>query len=71
MKYRKIRVVSLSFQNKQADEILKLVESEAQKNCDIIVLPEMWMGDKYIENINISGENSGVTGQLQSIAKTY
>ena len=71
MKYRKIQVVSLSFNNKSADEILKLVEKEAQQNCDIIVLPEMWMGDKYIETIDISCENSGVTGQLQNIAKTY
>ena len=71
MKYRKIQVVSLSFQNKQTDEILKIVESEAQQKCDIIVLPEMWMGDKYIETIDISCENSGVTGQLQNIAKTY
>jgi len=69
MKYRKIQVISLSFQNKSANEILPLVESEAQKGCDIIILPEMWMGDKYIEDI--SGENSGITAQLQNIAKTY
>lgn len=42
---RPVRVVSLSFRNRDMQEIATLVADEASKGADIIVLPEMWRGD--------------------------
>lgn len=40
MKRREISIVSLSFNGKSVDEIERIVEDEARKGCDLIMLPE-------------------------------
>ncbi len=48
---RPVRVVSLSFPMGQAvQRIAPLVEAEASKGCDLIVLPETWRGQKASED---------------------
>jgi len=41
---RPVRIVSISFNNHQMDEIATLVDEEAGKGTDIIALPETWRG---------------------------
>jgi len=42
---RTVEIVSLSFSNRPLEEICSLIEIEAQKGCDIILLPETWRGN--------------------------
>lgn len=65
MKNRTVKITSLSFQAHPAEEILGIVWQEAEKGCDLIVLPETWTGD-IPETIE-----EGTTAQLQKIAKAY
>jgi predicted amidohydrolase len=44
---RPVRVVSISFPNgKSLDEVAQLVDSEGAAGCDLIVLPETWLGQR-------------------------
>jgi predicted amidohydrolase len=41
---RPVRVLSLSFRDRPLDEICALIDQEAAKGVDIVVLPETWRG---------------------------
>jgi hypothetical protein len=43
---RPVRVVSIAFSGKSLDEVVKAVDHEGAKGADIILLPEVWHGDK-------------------------
>jgi predicted amidohydrolase len=43
---RPVRVVSLSFHDKNMAEIAQVVDREGQKGVDLIILPEAWRGQK-------------------------
>ncbi len=43
---RPVRVLSLSFQGKSLEVIRDLVDTEAAKGVDLVVLPETWRGQK-------------------------
>lgn len=61
-----IRVVSLSFSDKDPKEVYRVVEQEAEKGCDMIVLPETWTGSERLETIE-----EGTTVRLSEIARKY
>ena len=63
---RPVRVVSLCFKDQEFNKIIKLVDQEAAKGTDIIVLPETWRGQKLPEPLN--GETITT---LSKIAKKY
>ncbi|WP_177245798.1 carbon-nitrogen hydrolase family protein [Paenibacillus sp. BC26] len=42
---RPVEIVSISFSNRPLTEISAIVEQEAAKGCDLIVLPETWRGN--------------------------
>jgi len=63
---RTVKITSLSFNNRPEDEIIELVENEAQKKCDIILLPETWTGNDYNEPAD-----SGATARLRDTAKKH
>lgn len=41
---RPVRIVSLSFLRKSADEVAQVVDAEGAKGADLIILPETWTG---------------------------
>jgi hypothetical protein len=43
---RPVRVVSVAFSGKSLDEVVRTVDQEGAKGADIILLPEVWHGDK-------------------------
>ena len=63
---RPVRVVSLCFKDQEFNKIIKLVDQEAAKGTDIIVLPETWRGQQLPETLN--GETITT---LSKIAKKY
>jgi len=63
---RPVRVVSLCFQGNDFSEILKIVDQEAAKGTDIIVLPETWRGQSKPETL----EGETITA-LSQLAKKY
>lgn len=65
MKRREISVVSLSFHEKSVEEIERVVEEEARKGCDLILLPETWTGSEA-ETLE-----KGTTADFQRIAAQY
>ncbi len=62
---RVVHITSLSFRDKSKEEIIPLVEQEASKGCDLIVLPECWTGETP-ETVE-----EGTTAQLQKIAEKW
>lgn len=44
---RPVRIVSISFRNKQLDEVIEVVEREAATGVDLVVLPETFRGQMY------------------------
>ena len=58
--------MSLCFKDQEFNKIIKLVDQEAAKGTDIIVLPETWRGQKLPEPLN--GETITT---LSKIAKKY
>jgi predicted amidohydrolase len=51
---RPVRILSLSFKNQPLEVISKVIEKEAAKGVDLIVLPEAWRGqnDKSMETLD-------------------
>jgi predicted amidohydrolase len=66
---RPVRVVSLSFYEKDIKEILKTVDQEGARGTDIIVLPETWRGDKLVETLD--GESITELSKLAKKHNTY
>ena len=62
---RPVRVVSLSFKDRDFDEICGIVDAEGAKGADILALPEMWRGKGFPPE-PIGGET---VSRMASIAK--
>jgi predicted amidohydrolase len=43
---RPVRVVSIAFSHQKLEEVVSTVEREGKKGADVILLPEVWHGDK-------------------------
>lgn len=43
---RPVRILSLSFRDKPSEEIERLVDREAARGADLVILPETWLGQK-------------------------
>jgi predicted amidohydrolase len=63
---RPVRIVSLCFQGNNFSEILKIVDQEGAKGADLILLPETWRGDHFIETIS-----DGSITELSVLAKKH
>jgi predicted amidohydrolase len=49
---RPARVLSLSFYNQTLEVIRDVIDREAAKGTDLVVLPELWRGHEYMETID-------------------
>lgn len=63
---RPVRVVSFCFRDQEFNKIIPMVDEEASKGTDIIVLPETWRGQNQPEKL----EGETITA-LSKIAKKY
>ena len=43
---RPVRVLSIAFDNKALEEVVRRVDQEAAKGADVVLLPETWRGEK-------------------------
>ncbi len=43
---RPVRVLSLSFRDKTREQVLTLVDEQAARGVDLVILPETWLGQK-------------------------
>lgn len=66
---RPVRVVSLCFRDQDFGKIIMLVDQEASKGTDIIVLPETWRGQNQPETLQ--GETITTLSKLAKKYKTY
>ena len=66
---RPVRITSLCFEGIEFRKILKIIDEEGAIGTDIIVLPETWRGDKYIETIK--GETITALSELARKHRTY
>ena len=66
---RPVRVVSLAFKNGNFAEVIKIVDEEAAKGTDFIVLPETWRGQ--IQPETIDGETITTLSKLAKKHHTY
>jgi predicted amidohydrolase len=68
---RPVRVVTISFQNKSLETIRDLVEAEAAKGTDVIVLPETWRGQKNNTSETLAGPTISVMARIAAKYRTY
>lgn len=66
---RPVRITSLCFEGKDFREITKIIDEEGARGTDLILLPETWRGDKFIETIN--GETITELSRLAKKHNTY
>jgi len=66
---RPVRVVSLCFKDQDFGKIINLVDQEASKGTDMIVLPETWRGQTQPETLQ--GETITALSKLAKKYKTY
>jgi len=66
---RPVRITSLCFEKADFREILRLIDEEGAKGTDVIVLPETWRGDKFVETPG--GETITELSRLAEKHKTY
>ena len=68
---RPVRIVSLSFYNKPLSQICALVDEEAARGVDLVILPETWRGqnDSTIETLD--GETISELSKLARKHRTY
>ena len=49
---RKVQITSIGFSQRPLDEFINIVDGEAQKGCDLILLPEACTGNDIIEPLD-------------------
>jgi len=64
-------VVTISFQNKSLETIRGLVEAEAAKGTDVIVLPETWRGQKDNTSETLEGPTISAMARIAAKYHTY
>ena len=61
---RPVRVVSLSFSNQPLPVIRDVVDAEAAKGADLVILPETWRGQKNDTMEALDGETTRTMSAL-------
>jgi predicted amidohydrolase len=49
---RPVRILSLSFHNPSLEVIRDVIDTDAAKGVDLVVLPELWRGHEYMETLD-------------------
>ena len=49
---RKVQITSIGFSQRPLDQFINIVDDEAQKGCDMIILPEACTGNDIIESLD-------------------
>ena len=69
---RPVRIVSLSFPADRArQEIAQIVDLEAAKGCDVVALPETWLGQSEHEPEPLDGPTVTAMASLAKKHRTY
>jgi len=69
---RPVRVVSISFPNgKSVDEVAQIVDGEGAAGCDLIILPETWLGQRNHTAEPLDGETIATMAALARKHHTY
>ena len=68
---RPVRILSLSFQNKPIGEIQRLIDTEAAKGVDLVVLPETWRGQDDTSMETLDGPTIRALSELARKHRTY
>ena len=66
---RPVRVLSLSFENPSLETISAVVDTEAARGVDFVILPELWRGHEYIETLD--GPATRAMAALAAKHRTY
>ncbi len=67
---RPVRVTSLSFRDRTLEAIAPVVDAEAARGSDLIILPEMWQGTKEAPE-RIDGPSTRILASLARKHRTY
>ena len=68
---RPVRVLSLSFRDKPLEAVGAIVDREAAKGVDIVVLPETWRGQKDDTMESLDGPTTRAMSALARKHRTY
>ena len=68
---RPVRVLSLSFSNQPLERIRDLIDAEAAKGVDLVVLPETWRGQKDDSMETLDGATTQAMSALARKHHTY
>ena len=68
---RPVRVLSLSFVGKPLEVIRNLIDAEAAKGVDLVVLPETWRGQKDDTMEALDGPTIAAMSELARKHRTY
>src|SRR3954470_18622982 len=69
---RPVRVVSISFPNgKSLDEVAQIVDREGAAGCDLIILPETWLGQRNHTAEPLTGATITTMAALARKHQTY
>jgi predicted amidohydrolase len=68
---RPVRILSLSFKNKPLDLIRDLIDTEAAKGVDLVVLPEVWQGQRDNTMEKLDGPTITTLAKLARKHHTY
>lgn len=68
---RPVRVLSLSFNGESLDTIRRLIDVEAAKGVDLVVLPETWRGQKDDTMETLDGPTINAMSALARKHRTY
>jgi predicted amidohydrolase len=68
---RPVRILSLSFKGEPLDVISKIIEREAAKGVDLIVLPETWTGQNATSMETLDGPTTTAMSALARKYNTY
>lgn len=66
---RPVRITSISFSERPLERVLDIIDREAQRGTDLIILPETWTGHTDIETIE--GKTITAMGELARKYSTY
>jgi len=66
---RNVKITSIGFSWRPLDEFINIVEDEAKKGCDLILLPEACTGETIIESLD--GDSVKRISEVAARHKTY
>jgi len=69
---RPVRIISISFANgKTLQEVIRVIDQEADHGCDLVALPETWLGQSDHEPETLEGPTITAMAALAEKHQTY